>query len=100
MPDGRVVSESCRGPGGHRAMAASLQRGAAAHESGRSDARRVQEPDQEPERLVRREPDERRFPVISGPKKPGTSVDLASTGARALHVTRSYFYDAIVLDQG
>jgi putative transposase len=40
---------------------------------GRSDARRVQEQGQEPERLFRRGPDRRCSPIATGPKKPGRS---------------------------
>ena len=67
--DGRVVSESARRQGRHRALAAALQRRAPAHEPRRSDARRVQVQ----ERPGRNGSGDRRSPIISGPNSPGRS---------------------------
>src|SRR5882724_11580772 len=70
-----------RGQGGHRTMAASLQRGAAPFESRISDADGIQgERRGQPHRGIERTThahgasDGRRSPVITGPKNPGRSA--------------------------
>src|SRR5882672_3038654 len=75
-----MVPKPRRSQGGHRTMAASLQRGAAPFESRVSDADGIQgERRGQPHRGIERTThahgasDGRRSPVITGPKNPGRS---------------------------
>ena len=76
----RVVSESDGGQDRDRTLAATRQRRTSSHESRRPHPRRVQEEDGDDPRLVRREPNGRHSPVISGPKKPGRSLPRMRSG--------------------
>ena len=73
--DAGVVSESGRGEGRHRALAAALQRRAPAHEPRRPDAGRVQGAARPSARQPGGEnPRARRSPIVTGPKNPGRSA--------------------------
>jgi hypothetical protein len=73
-PEPAVVPASCRSQGRNRAMAASLQRGSAAFEPRLPDAPGVQAKYPDANAEHKNGPDERRSPVIIGPKKPGRSA--------------------------